>query len=107
MPTSTCTHCDAETADDSDLCEIHHAERARVGEHPTACICWGCARYFGRNTGLKARYIATAKAHPSTVMFLRASAEQAFHRAMMSALADESTAATIASIEAQSCEAAA
>jgi len=27
MSTATCTHCDAETTHDSDLCEVHHAER--------------------------------------------------------------------------------
>lgn len=67
MSTATCTHCDAETTHDSDLCEVHHAERELVAEHPTACACWGCAKWFPRHTGLMARYRATAKAHPATV----------------------------------------
>ena len=104
MPTATCTRCDADCAPDSDLCEIHHAARARFCEHPTACICWDCARWFPRHTGLKALYLRTVKAHLPTVAFLRASAEEAFHRAMMNRVADV---ATIASIEAQGCEVAA
>lgn len=63
----TCTHCPADALDHSTLCEDHHAERDAVGEHPPACICWGCARYFAQNTGLKAVYIRNAKAHPATV----------------------------------------
>ena len=107
MPTPTCTRCDADCAPESDLCHEHTAERACFGEHPTACACWGCAKWFARNTGIKALYLRTAKAQRSTVEFLRVAAGEAFHRAMMNTIADASRAATIASIEAQGCEVAA
>lgn len=104
MPTPTCTRCDADCAPESDLCHEHTAERAHYGEHPTACACWGCARWFPRHTGIKALYLRTVKAHASTVAFLRAAADHASHRAMMNTIADASRAATIA---AQDCEVAA
>ena len=62
-----CTHCDADTLDHSDLCEVHHAQLVDLGEHAARCICWGCAKYFARNTGLMHRYRECAKAHPVTV----------------------------------------
>lgn len=63
----TCTHCPADPLADSELCETHHAERTLYGEHAARCICWGCAKYFARNTGLMHRYREHAKAHPVTV----------------------------------------
>lgn len=107
MRETTCTRCDADCAPESDLCHEHDADRARFGEHPTACACWGCAKWFPRHTGIKALYLRTAKAQRSTVEFLRVAAGEAFHRAMMDRVADANTAATIASIEAQGCEVAA
>lgn len=113
-----CTHCSADRLDDSDLCEVHHAERDAVGEHPTACICWGCARFFPRNTGLAHVYRQTAKAHPTTVALClrlpRIAAAMAAGAlltacdiAELDARADAARAAWIADLEAASAQVAA
>lgn len=107
MPTTTCTRCDAETAPESDLCHAHDAERARYGEHPTACICWGCAKWFPRPTGIKALYLRTAEAPLALVSSLRAVVRDAADRAAQNALADarrEAVCADLAALDADAME---
>ncbi len=107
-----CTRCDADTVTDSDLCEVHHAERELVAEHPTGCACWGCAKWFPRHTGLMARYRATAKAHPVTVALchrlprialaiVTGAYLTAWDRAELGARADAAREAWIAAVEAE------
>ena len=98
MP-ATCTRCHADCAPDSDLCHAHHAERARFGEHPAACICWGCAKNFPQNTGLLARYRAVRAQHASTVTALHAVVFAAAERAEQGAVADAHRAAWIEAVE--------
>lgn len=99
---TTCTHCSAAPADDSDLCDVHHAEREAVGEHPAACTCWGCARFFARNTGLFARYWQTRRTRPVLVHLVRRAVFAAADRAELNARADVARDAWIADLEAAS-----
>ena len=92
----TCTHCAAEPLADSDLCEVHHAERAHYGEHATRCICWGCARYYPRPTGIFARYWQTRRTHQALVLSLHRALHAAVDRAELIARRGDGIAAVAA-----------